>query len=87
MTEARKKKIAGLVWNLIQTSKDCGNARGLKSGIEGTGWFNAGVNPDEVILKDEIEIEEVMNELLGMLGIAEYQEHNYTPDPNSTDAE
>ncbi len=87
MTEARKKKIVGLIWNLIQTAKDRGNTEGLKNGIEGTGWFNAGVNPDDVILKDEIEIEEVMNELLGMLGIAEYQEHNYTPDPNSTDAE
>ncbi len=87
MTEARKKKIAGLVWNLIQTSKDRGNTEGLKNGIAGTGWFNAGVNPDEVILKDEIEIEEVMNELLGMLGIAEYQEHNYMPDPNSTNIE
>ena len=87
MTEARKKKIVGLVWSLSQTARSCGNAEGLKNGIAGTGWFNAGVNPNDVILKDEIEIEEVMNELLGMLGIPEYQEHNYTPDPNSADAE
>ena len=85
MTEARKKKIVGLVWSLSQTARNCGNSEGLKNGIAGTGWFNAGINPDEVILKDKVETEEIMNELLVLLGIREYQEHNYTPDPDSAE--
>ena len=85
MTEARKKKIVGLVWSLAQTAKNGGHAEGLKSGIEGTGWFNAGINPDEVIQNDRVETEEIMNELLGLLGLPEYQEHNYTPDPDAAE--
>mgnify|MGYP001176585869 CR=1 FL=1 len=85
MTEARKKKIVGLVWSLAQTAKECGHAQGLKIGIAGEGWFNAGVNPDEVILKGAIETEEIMNELLVLLGIREYQEHNYMPDPDAAE--
>ncbi len=78
MTDERKKKIAGLVWSLAQTAKNCGHARGLRSGLNGDGWFNPGVNPEDVIQKDEAETEEIMNELFAALGMRDYQEHNYT---------
>ena len=80
MTEAKKKKIASLVWELMQDARDWGRSQGLKGGIEGTSWFNAGVNPDDVINKGARDTEQSMNELLDLLGLSEYQEHNYTPE-------
>ena len=82
MTEAKKNKIASLVWNLMQEAKDWGRIQGLKGGIEGTSWFNAGVNSDEAINKGARDTEQSMNELLVLLGLPEYQEHNYTPNPD-----
>lgn len=85
MTDARKKKIMGLIWNLAREAESCGHSKGLKSGIKGTGWFCAGVDPDEAIRKSATETEEVMNELLVLLGLPEYQEHCYTPDPDAAE--
>ena len=80
MTEAKKRKIASLVWVLVQNAKDWGRTQGLKGGIEGTSWFNAGVNPDDIINEGARDTEQSMNELLVLLGLPEYQEHNYTLD-------
>ena len=80
MTESKKKKIASLVWGLMQDAREWGRSQGIKGGIEGTAWFNAGVTPDDVINDGARNTEKSMNELLVLLGLPEYQEHNYTPD-------
>ena len=83
MTETKKRKIVNLVWDLVQNAKEWGRIQGLKSGIEGTSRFNAGVAPDDIINKTAEDTEKSMNELLVLLEMPEYQEYNYTLDPDA----
>ena len=83
MTESKKKEIVSLLWGLVQNAYDWGHSQGIKEGIDGTGWFNSGVSPDDVINKGACHTEQIMNELLVLLRLHEYQEHNYTPDQDN----
>lgn len=87
MCKDKNKKIAGLINSLMQSAESLGRYQGLKSGLEGTGYFNCGVNPEAVIAKQHIEVEEIMNKIAALLKCPELEDHNYTPDPNYTEAE
>ena len=80
MTDSKKKKIDALIYALVYEAKNCGYAKGVKDALENEAHFNFGVNPEEAISKFEADTEDVMNQLFRILGMPEYQEHNYLPE-------
>lgn len=80
MTDSKKKKIDALIYALVYEAKNCGYSKGVKDALENGTRFNFGVNPEEAISKFEANTEEVMNQLFRVLGMPEYQEHNYLPE-------
>ena len=80
MTDSKKKKIAALIYAIVYEANNCGKARGVMEAFENKAHFVPGVNPEEVITKFEANTEDVMNQLFRVLGMPEYQEHNYLPE-------